>query len=131
MRPLLLLSLSLSAGCTPPALDLVLDMDADRHWASGDVYRIPDDACTGPVTTPLDGTATVSVSNEYLETDILAVLVDADCEETGWLALGPGETDFSALALPAVIRILTTDDTLLSAWTGFYPLGAGTIHVQP
>ena len=130
MRRHLPLPLLLLSGCAPVGDEVVLDLEADRHFSTGDVHRIPDGDCTGPVTADVEGAATVRVSNQYLETDIAAVLVAPDCEESGWLDLAPGEEDFSALSLPSVIRIYA-GDALLSAWTIYYPLDGGQIVVQP
>ena len=117
-------------ACGAPARDLVLDFEGDRHFATGDAYRIDDADCTGPVEVVLDGTGSLGVQNDYLETTVDAVLVSPGCEETDWLTLPPGTSDQDSVALPAVVRIYA-DDELLSAWTLFTPGSGGTVVAQP
>lgn len=128
-RPLLL---ALLAGCTPDARDLVLDTAADRHFSTGDVYRIPDDDCTGPVAEPGDqGFNDVTVRNDYLETSVVAVLVAPDCSTTLLGAAAPGEAPRFEVEIPAVVGIELDDETRLSTWATWYPGSGGTIVVQP
>ncbi|MEZ4241971.1 MAG: hypothetical protein R3F59_38635 [Myxococcota bacterium] len=118
------------AACTPPALDLPLAWGRDRHWSDGDVYRLDDGACTamGP---DVDGTAQVVVDNAYLETVVVGVSVDADCEPLEAVEVAPGEDGVLVVAVPGVVRIETLEGEVLSTWGVFFPNGAGAVHVQP
>ena len=116
-------------ACTPAALDVPLDPDAVRHWASGDLYRLPDDACEGPVADS-EGTTLLIVRNEYFETPIVAAFVDADCEALATWDLAPGEERTDVANVPFALRVETVDGEVLSVWTGFFP-GTATLHVQP
>jgi hypothetical protein len=116
-------------ACTPAALDVPLDPDAVRHWASGDLYRLPDDACAGAVADS-EGTSLLTVRNEYFETPIVAAFVDPDCEPLAAWDLAPGEERTEPANVPFTLRVETVEGEVLSVWTGFFP-GTATLHVQP
>jgi hypothetical protein len=106
-------------GCAPPSPELVIREPDDLSYSTGDIWRVEVDNCgyTEEPSSPNDlGTASVTLDSRFTEAVLDVVAVTPDCSEWPIAPIGPGEQVVHTAPRGNVVRVVTSQGEVHSAW---------------
>lgn len=121
------LAVLLLAACAPPSPEYVVEEPPDLSWAEGDVIRVSPDSCgyhTDSESAFGRPQTSITFESRFTEVTMGLVWIHPDCSETPLDPIGPGDEALHQVVWGNVIRVITPDDEVHSAWQGLFQEGS-------